>query len=96
MKLTIIVPAYNEEAYLPSTLDSIQTAVAHLRTRSKVDIDVIVVDNSSKDKTTAVAQSKGATVVHEPVQSIARARNTGARHAEGDILVLHRRGCHRA
>ena len=84
MKLTIIIPAFNEEAYLPSTLDSIQTAAAHL----DAEVDTIVVDNNSEDNTVAVAQSKGATVVHEPVQGIARARNAGADHAHGDVLVF--------
>ncbi len=88
MKLTIIIPAFNEEAYLPSTLDSIQTAAAHLRSDSDAEIDTIVVDNNSKDNTAAVAQSKGAKVVHEPVQGIARARNAGAEHADGDVLVF--------
>ena len=54
-KLTIIVPAFNEEAYLPSTLDSIHAAAAQLRSRSSVDIDTIVVDNNSRDQTAAVA-----------------------------------------
>ena len=88
MKLTIIVPAFNEEAYLPSTLDSIQTAAAHLRSDSDAESDIIVVDNNSEDATAAVAQSKGAAVVHEAVQGIARARNAGAGHAEGDVLVF--------
>ena len=88
MKLTIIIPAFNEEAYLPSTLDSIQTAAAHLRSHSDAEIDTVVVDNNSEDGTAAVAQSRGATVVHEPVQGIARARNTGAYHADGDVLVF--------
>ena len=81
MKLTVIVPAFNEEAYLTPTLNSIETAAAYLRTRSNVDIDMIVVDNNSEDETAAIAREKGATVVHEPAQGIARARNTGARHA---------------
>ena len=88
MKLTIIIPAFNEEAYLPSTLDSIQTAAAQLRSDSDAEVDTIVVDNNSEDDTAAVAQSKGATVVHEPVQGIARARNAGAHHADGDVLVF--------
>ena len=88
MKLTIIVPAFNEESYLAATLDSIQAAAAQLRARSDVDIETIVVDNNSADETAAIARSKGATVVHEPVQGIARARNAGARHAQGDMLVF--------
>ena len=87
-KLTIIVPAFNEEAYLASTLDSIQAAAAQLRSRSSVDIDTIVVDNNSRDQTAAVARGRGARVVREPVQGIARARNAGARHAAGDVLVF--------
>ena len=90
-KLTIIVPAFNEEAYLPSTLDSIHAAAAQLRSHSSVDIDTIVVDNNSRDQTAAVARGRGARVVREPVQGIARARNAGARHAEGDVLVFYLR-----
>lgn len=88
MKLTIIIPAFNEEAYLPSTLDSIQTSASRLGTHSDAEVDIVVVDNNSEDGTAVVAQSKGATVVHEPVQGIARARNAGAGHAEGDVLVF--------
>ena len=88
MKLTIIIPAFNEEAYLPSTLGSVQAAAANLRAQSDVDIETIVVDNNSEDATAAVARRRGATVVHEPRQGIARARNTGARHAQGDVLIF--------
>ena len=87
-KLTVIVPAFNEEAYLGPTLDSIQAAAAQLRARSNVYIDTIVVDNKSEDQTAAVAREKGVRVVHEPVQGIARARNAGARRAHGEVLVF--------
>ena len=86
MNLTIIIPAFNEEAYLQSTLDSIQTAMAHLR--PCVNIDMIVVDNNSDDETAAIARERGAKIVHEPMQGVARARNTGTRHAKGDVLVF--------
>ncbi len=88
MKVTIVVPAFNEEACLPATLDAVRAAADHLRARSDADVDVIVVDNDSRDKTAAVARQHGATVVREPVRNIARARNTGARHAAGDLLVF--------
>ena len=92
MNVTIIVPALNEEAYLAPTLKSIHAAAGYLRERSAadsdVDIEVIVVNNDSRDGTAAVARQHGATVVHEPVRNIARARNTGARHAAGDLLVF--------
>ena len=88
VKFTIIIPAFNEAAYLGATLDSIEDAATHLRADCDAETDVIVVDNNSTDETAPIARSKGATVVHEPVQGIARARNTGARHAEGDVLVF--------
>ncbi len=90
MKASIVVPAFNEEAYLAAALGSIRAAAGHLREHSDTDVDVevIVVDNNSTDKTAAVARNEGATVVREPVQGIARARNTGARHAARDVLVF--------
>ena len=42
MKLSIVIPAFNEEDYLQSTLASAQAAVAHLRARVNIDIDMIV------------------------------------------------------
>ena len=86
--ISVIVPAHNEEAWLPATLGSIRAAADYLRARSRVDVETIVVDNGSTDDTAAVARDRGATVIHEPVRSIGRARNTGARHASGEALVF--------
>ena len=88
MKLTVIVPAFNEEACLAGTLHGINEAVARLRARPGVDADVVVVDNASVDATGAIARRYGATVVQEPVQGIARARNSGVRSATGGVLVF--------
>ena len=86
--LTVVVPAFNEARYLPETLTSIRRAADHLRETAGVDVEVIVVDNNSTDETAEVAGDMGATVVHEPVQGIGRARNRGASAARGDVLVF--------
>ena len=88
MKLSIIAPAFNEEDYLGPTLDSIRIAVEHLSACSGVGIEIVVDDNNSEDDDDAVARGKGTAVVGEPVRGILRARNTGARHAKGDVLVF--------
>src|SRR6266545_1852492 len=85
MALSVIVPAFNEEAYLGETLASINAARA---LASGEQIELIVVDNASTDRTALVAASARATVVREPVRNIARARNRGAASATGDALVF--------
>ena len=88
VNITVVIPAFNEEAYLTATLDSLETAAARLQSRRDIRIDTIVVDNNSTDATASIAQHKGAKVIHEPAQGISRARNTGACHAEGDVLIF--------
>ena len=88
MRISIIIPAFNEESYLPATLDAVAVANEHLLNRDDADVEIIVVDNNSVDGTAEIARGKGAKVVDEEVQGISRARNTGAHHAKGDVLVF--------
>ena len=85
MKLSIIIPAWNEEQLLPDCLASVREVLGD---RARVETEVIVVDNNSTDSTAAVALAEGAQVVHEGVNQIARARNAGAAEASGDWLVF--------
>ena len=86
-KLSIIVPAFNEERLLPHSLASIKTA-ADAFTAAGWDAELIVCDNNSTDRTAEIARAAGATVVFEPVNQIARARNRGAAAANGDWLLF--------
>ena len=88
MDISVIIPAYNEERYLGATIDSIQTASKLLIGQEHLGVELIVVDNNSEDGTAVVARDHGAIVVQELVQGISRARNAGARHASGEILVF--------
>lgn len=83
MKLSVIVPAYNEEKLLGDSLRAIREAMAVFE-----DAELIVCDNNSSDRTAEIARAAGAAVVFEPVNQIARARNTGAARASGDWLVF--------
>jgi glycosyltransferase involved in cell wall biosynthesis len=82
LTLTVIVPAFNEEAYLPATLAAVRDAADGL------PCDVIVVDNESTDRTREIALAHGARVVTESVHNIGKVRNAGARAALGDVLVF--------
>lgn len=82
MKLSVIVPAYNEEILLPATLTAIGAAI------SELSCEIIVVDNESADKTAQIAADFGAKVVSESEHNIAKVRNTGAKNASGDVLIF--------
>jgi len=85
--ISIIVPAFNEEAILGATLDSIRAAAAAFE-EAGFTSELIVCDNNSTDATAAVGQGHGARVVFEAVNQIGRARNTGAAAATGEWLVF--------
>ena len=87
MKISIIVPAFNEEALLGASLVQIKLAAAAF-TKTGWACELIVCDNNSTDRTAEIAREAGATVVFEPVNQIARARNSGAAAATGDWLVF--------
>ena len=87
MNISVIVPAYNEERVLDDSLRSIRAAMSGLE-ESGWTCELIVCDNNSTDRTAEIARAAGATVVFEPVNQIARARNTGASRAAGDWLVF--------
>lgn len=81
---SVIIPAYNEEHWLPDTLADIRLAMEQI----PLNAELIVCDNHSTDSTAEIARQHGATVVFEPHNQISRARNTGARHAHGRYLIF--------
>ncbi len=87
MRFSVIIPAYNEEHYLPRLLKSIEVARENFP-GGRDHIEVIVADNDSTDRTSEVANAHGARVVHVAKRRIAAARNGAARAATGEILCF--------
>jgi glycosyltransferase involved in cell wall biosynthesis len=76
-RVTVILPALNEAAALPSALASFPPQVG-----------LLVVDNGSTDQTAAVAAAYGAQVVREPRRGFGAACWAGVQAASGEVLVF--------
>jgi glycosyltransferase involved in cell wall biosynthesis len=85
MKLSIVIPAFNEEKLLASCLKSVRAAAEAC---GLTDYELVVCDNNSTDSTADIARQAGAKVVFEPVNRIALSRNSGAAAASGDWLLF--------
>jgi glycosyltransferase involved in cell wall biosynthesis len=87
VKISIVVPAFNEERLIGDSLAKIKSAAGAF---SKIgwETELIVCDNNSKDRTAEIARAADAKVVFEPINQIARARNSGAAAATGDWLLF--------
>lgn len=86
MKVSVVIPAFNEEKLLGACLDSVRAAFS--AQQQSPDYEIVVCDNNSTDGTSALAAAKGITVVFEPLNRIAGARNRGAAAASGDWLLF--------
>ncbi len=85
--LSVIIPAFNEEKFLKRTIEQIQLA---LNENHADDFlwEIVICDNNSTDGTAVLAAKMGAKIAYEPINQIARARNTGASIAQGDWLLF--------
>ena len=80
--ISFVVPAYNEELELPTTVAAIRNAAQDRQH------EIIVVDDASTDATAEIAKRSGAQLISINRRQIAAARNAGARHAKGDVLFF--------
>jgi glycosyltransferase involved in cell wall biosynthesis len=80
MKISVVIPAHNEEESLPATLKAVLA-------QNYPDFEVIVVDNASSDKTSEVAAKFPVKAVKELKKGLLHARERGRVEASGEILV---------
>jgi len=84
MKLSFVIPAYNEEKYISQCLQSIFNELEG----KLYDVEIIVVNNSSTDKTKEIASAfSGVTVVDEAQKGLVNARKAGFAVATGDLIA---------
>jgi glycosyltransferase involved in cell wall biosynthesis len=79
MEVSIIIPTYNEEAYLPLLLESI-------RSQDFTDYEIIIADANSTDRTVPIATDCGALIVKGGLPAVGR--NNGFRAARGNFLFF--------
>ena len=82
--VSIIIPAYNEEKYIAGCLQSI----VNVNDKRPYDMEIIVIDNGSTDKTAVIASKFTDRVYTSDKENVSTARNYGASLAKGDLFVF--------
>jgi glycosyltransferase involved in cell wall biosynthesis len=86
IRLSVVIPAYNEESYLAECLEAVLAEL--VATTARGPFEVVVVDNGSTDQTAAIAGCfPEVRVVFEPHKGLTRARQRGLQEARGAILA---------
>jgi glycosyltransferase involved in cell wall biosynthesis len=80
MRVSVVIPVYNEEVLIVRCLTALQN-------QTKKAFEIIVVDNNSTDKTVETAKQFPVKVVVEKIQGATPARNTGFNLATGDVIA---------
>jgi len=80
MKVSVVIPSYNEERYLGRCLESLDNQIDKPN-------EIIVIDNNSTDKTFQIAQSFGVRIIKEKKQGMIFSRNRGFDAAKYEIIA---------
>lgn len=83
MKVSIVIPAFNEERYIGNTLESLKDLDIN-----DWEVEILVINGGSTDKTRDTARNLGARVIDVPHKGIGFARQEGIKHAKGDIVAF--------
>jgi hypothetical protein len=84
LKVSIVIPAMNEERGIGKTIDAINKGFF---TNKQWDFEILIIDGNSKDKTRDIATEKGAKVILEKRRGYGRAYKVGLSQATGDVIV---------
>ena len=79
--VTIVIPAYNEEKNILYTLLSIAQNI------TDKSVEIIVVNNNSKDNTEQIVKATGVTCINEPTPGVKHARNAGLHAASSEFII---------
>lgn len=79
MKLSIVIPSYNQAQYLP---DAIESCLA------QGEVEIIVVDDGSTDNSLEVARRYDVKVISQVNKGLAAARNAGIMNANGEYILF--------
>jgi len=88
--LSVVIPAYNEEDGITAIVERVLTARPSLKACGVQELEVIVVDDGSQDRTGEIVASNPEVrlVKHEVNRGYGAALKTGFRHARGDLLAF--------
>lgn len=79
--ISVVIPAYNEEANILRTLSSLSFSTTNQ------PVEIIVVNNNSTDRTPEFVEGTGVKLLHEMRQGVKHARNRGLQHARGKFIL---------
>ena len=82
MKISVVIPVYNEEKHITQCID----ALIHNTRRPD---EILLADGGSSDRTLMLASKfSEVTILDNPRKTAAAGRNVGIRHAKGDIIAF--------
>jgi glycosyltransferase involved in cell wall biosynthesis len=82
-RISLIIPAHNEAAFLPASLEAVRQAMERIDS----GVEVIVVLNRCTDDTEAIALRHGCRIIREDAKNLSLIRNAGVAAASGEIIV---------